>query len=228
MKVLALDTSNQALAVALVENGRLQTEMTLAVKKNHSISLMPTIDFLMQSVGWQPSDVERIVVAQGPGSYTGLRIGVATAKTLAYTLGVDLVGISSLQVLVPKELDGVVVPVIDARRNHVYAGFYENGQAVKADVYLSFEVLLEEVKSYEHVTFVGEVEAFIEQIKEVLPKAHYQATLPSAYRLALDGEIEPASEVMTFEPRYLKRVEAEENWLKEHKEQNKESYIQRL
>ncbi|MBF0779142.1 tRNA (adenosine(37)-N6)-threonylcarbamoyltransferase complex dimerization subunit type 1 TsaB [Streptococcus cuniculi] len=228
MKVLALDTSNQALAVALVENGRLQTEMTLAVKKNHSISLMPTIDFLMQSVGWQPSDVERVVVAQGPGSYTGLRIGVATAKTLAYTLGIDLVGISSLQTLVPKGVDGLVVPVIDARRNHVYAGFYKDGQSVKADAYLSFESLLEEVKDYERVTFVGEVEVFIEQIKEVLPQAHYQATLPSAYQLALDGAAAPTSEVMSFEPRYLKRVEAEENWLKEHEEQNKESYIQRV
>lgn len=228
MKVLALDTSNQALAVALVENGRLQTEMTLAVKRNHSISLMPTIDFLMQSVGWKPADLERIVVAQGPGSYTGLRIGVATAKTLAYTLGIDLVGISSLQALVPKGVDGLVVPVIDARRNHVYAGFYKDGQAVKTDTYLSFESLLEEVKGYERVTFVGEVEAFIEQIKKVLPQAHYQVTLPSAYQLALDGETGPISEVMSFEPRYLKRVEAEENWLKEHEEQNKESYIQRL
>lgn len=228
MKVLALDTSNQALVVALVDNGRMQTEMTLAIKKNHSISLMPTIDFLMQSVGWQPVDLERIVVAQGPGSYTGLRIGVATAKTLAYTLGIDLVGISSLQALVPKELAGLVVPVIDARRNHVYAGFYEQGQAVKADTYLSFDALLEEVRTYERVTFVGEVEAFIEQISEVLPKAHYQATLPSAYQLALDGETAPTSEVTTFEPRYLKRVEAEENWLKEHEETGRESYIQRV
>ncbi|MER0122737.1 tRNA (adenosine(37)-N6)-threonylcarbamoyltransferase complex dimerization subunit type 1 TsaB [Streptococcus sp. ZJ93] len=228
MKILALDTSNQTLAVALVENGRLQADMTLAVKKNHSMSLMPTIDFLMQSVGWKPTDLERIVVAQGPGSYTGLRIGVATAKTLAYTLGVDLVGLSSLQALVPKELDGLVVPVIDARRNHVYAGFYENGQAVKTDTYLSFEDLLEEVKDYEHVTFVGEVGAFVEQIGAASPKAQYQTTLPSAYQLALDGEHVPVSEVMSFEPRYLKRVEAEANWLKEHEEQNRESYIQRV
>ncbi|MTB63811.1 tRNA (adenosine(37)-N6)-threonylcarbamoyltransferase complex dimerization subunit type 1 TsaB [Streptococcus sp. zg-86] len=228
MKILALDTSNQTLAVALVENGRLQTEMTLAIKKNHSISLMPTIDFLMQSVGWKPADLERIVVAQGPGSYTGLRIGVATAKTLAYTLGIDLVGISSLQALLPADSKGLVVPLIDARRNHVYAGFYEQGQAVKADTYLSFEALLEEVKNYEQVTFVGEVAAFTEQIEAALPKVQYQATLPSAYQFALNGEHAPVSEVMSFEPRYLKRVEAEENWLKNHEERDRESYIQRV
>ncbi|MBF0817934.1 tRNA (adenosine(37)-N6)-threonylcarbamoyltransferase complex dimerization subunit type 1 TsaB [Streptococcus acidominimus] len=228
MKVLALDTSNQALAVALVENGQIQADMTLAIKKNHSISLMPTIDFLMQSVGWQPTDLERIVVAQGPGSYTGLRIGVATAKTLAYTLGIDLVGISSLQALVPREITGLVVPVIDARRNHVYAGFYENGQSVKSDTYLSFDSLLEEVRGYECVTFVGEVTAFMEQIAASLPEAHYQVTLPSAVQLALDGEVAQISELMPFEPRYLKRVEAEENWLKEHEEIARESYIKRV
>ncbi|MBF0788066.1 MULTISPECIES: tRNA (adenosine(37)-N6)-threonylcarbamoyltransferase complex dimerization subunit type 1 TsaB [unclassified Streptococcus] len=228
MKVLALDTSNQTLAVALVENGRLQTEMILTVKKNHSTSLMPTIDFLMQSVGWQPTDLDRIVVAQGPGSYTGLRIGVSTAKTLAYTLGIDLVGISSLQALVPKDIAGLVVPIIDARRNHVYAGFYEKGQSVKVDTYLSFVALLEEVKAHERVTFVGEVEPFIEQITASLPEAHYQATVPSAYQLALDGEVALTSEVMPFEPRYLKRVEAEENWLKDNEETDKESYIKRL
>lgn len=228
MKVLALDTSNQALAVALVENGQKQADMTLAIKKNHSISLMPTIDFLMQSVGWQPTDLERIVVAQGPGSYTGLRIGVATAKTLAYTLGIDLVGISSLQALVPREITGLVVPVIDARRNHVYAGFYENGQSVKSDTYLSFDSLLEEVRGYECVTFVGEVTAFMEQIAASLPEAHYQVTLPSAVQLALDGEVAQISELMPFEPRYLKRVEAEENWLKEHEEIARESYIKRV
>lgn len=228
MKVLAFDTSNQALAVALVEDGRLQTEMTLTLKKNHSISLMPTIDFLMQSVGWRPADLERLVVAQGPGSYTGLRIGVVTAKTLAYTLGIDLVGVSSLQVLVPKDIEGLVVPIVDARRNHVYAGFYENRQSVKSDTYLSFGALLEEVRAYERVTFVGEVNSFIEQISEALPEAHYQATVPSAYQLALDGEGAPTREVMSFEPRYLKRVEAEENWLKEHEEREKESYIKRV
>lgn len=228
MKVLAFDTSNQALAVTLVENERLQAEMTLTVKKNHSTSLMPTIDFLMQSVGWQPADLERIVVAQGPGSYTGLRIGVATAKTLAYTLGIDLVGISSLQTLVPKGVAGLVVPIIDARRNHVYAGFYEERQSVKSDAYLSFESLLEEVSVYGQVTFVGEVAAFIDQIRGALPKARYQETLPSAYQLALDGEVAATSEVISFEPHYLKRVEAEENWLREHKENDRESYIQRV
>ncbi len=96
MKILAFDTSNKTLSLAILENERLLADMTLNIKKNHSISLMPAIDFLIASVDLKPKDLDRIVVAQGPGSYTGLRVAVATAKMLAYSLGIDLVGVSSL------------------------------------------------------------------------------------------------------------------------------------
>lgn len=227
MKILAFDSSNQALSVALVEDGCLQVETLLTVKKNHSISLMPVIDFLVEQVGWTPNSLDRIVVAQGPGSYTGLRVAVATAKTLAYALGIDLVGVSSLHSLVPTNLSGLVVPLIDARRNHVYAGIYQNGRAVEEDRYWSFEELLASVSGQEKITFVGEVEHFIKQIEQALPTAQYQASLPSAYQLALIGQDMPSVDVMSFEPNYLKRVEAEEKWLKDN-EVDSESYIKRV
>lgn len=227
MKILALDSSNQALSVALVEDGRLLAETLLAIKKNHSISLMPTVDFLVAQVGWTPKDLERIVVAQGPGSYTGLRVAVATAKTLAYTLQIDLIGVSSLQSLVPAGLSGRVVPLIDARRNSVYAGVYENGRATQADQYWVFEELLASLSGQENLTFVGEVTNFVEQINQVFPEAAIQTSLPSAYQLAVIGQDLPAVEVTSFEPAYLKRVEAEENWLKDHAAGN-ENYIKRV
>ena len=169
MKILAFDTSSTALSVALLEDEKLVAETTVTVKKNHSISLMPTIDFLVAQAGWQPSDLERIVVAQGPGSYTGLRVAVATAKTLAYALDIDLVGVSSLQALTNLSVDGVVIPIMDARRNNVYVGFYENGQAIAPDRHAAFTDVLEQAKVYEKVTFVGEVAHFVDQIKESLP-----------------------------------------------------------
>lgn len=227
MKILALDSSNQALSVALVEDGRLLAEMLLAIKKNHSISLMPTVDFLVAQVGWTPKDLERIVVAQGPGSYTGLRVAVATAKTLAYTLQIDLVGVSSLQSLVPAGLSGRVVPLIDARRNSVYAGVYENGRATQADQYWVFEELLASLSGQENLTFIGEVTNFVEQIKQAFPEAAIQTSLPSAYHLAVIGQDMPAVDVTSFEPAYLKRVEAEENWLKDHAAGD-ENYIKRV
>ena len=81
MKLLAFDTSSKALSVAILEDEALLAETTLTIKKNHSITLMPVIDFLMQQIDLTPKDLDRIVVAEGPGSYTGLRIAVATAKT---------------------------------------------------------------------------------------------------------------------------------------------------
>ena len=213
MKVLAFDTSSKALSVALLEEENRLAELTLTIKKNHSITLMPTIEFLMASIDWKPTDLDRIVVAEGPGSYTGLRIAVATAKTLAQTLKIDLVGVSSLLALVPEEIEGLAIPVMDARRNHVYAGFYQEDQLVYPEGHLSFEAVLERAKGAEKVTFLGEVEAFREQIQEALPNAQMVETLPDAVRIGRLGLTKEAVSVHGFVPNYLKRVEAEENWL---------------
>ncbi|MED9988244.1 MAG: tRNA (adenosine(37)-N6)-threonylcarbamoyltransferase complex dimerization subunit type 1 TsaB, partial [Streptococcus salivarius] len=204
MKILAFDTSSTALSVALLEDEKLVAESTVTVKKNHSISLMPTIDFLVAQAGWQPSDLERIVVAQGPGSYTGLRVAVATAKTLAYALDIDLVGVSSLQALTDLSVDGVVIPFMDARRNNVYVGFYENGQALVPDCHASFVDVLEQAKTFEKVTFVGEVANFVDQIKESLPEATILSSLPSAQLIGRLGLSLTSVDVDAFVPHYLK------------------------
>ncbi|MCF2565033.1 tRNA (adenosine(37)-N6)-threonylcarbamoyltransferase complex dimerization subunit type 1 TsaB [Streptococcus gallolyticus subsp. gallolyticus] len=229
MKVLAFDTSSKALSVAILDGKNLLADVTVNIKKNHSITLMPAIDFLMTSVDLQPSDLDRIVVAQGPGSYTGLRVAVATAKTLAYTLNIELVGVSSLYALAAAaDLDGLVVPIMDARRNNVYAGFYKNGQSVKADQHMSFTAVLKAVKAEAKVMFVGEVDNFRDQIEEALPQAVILPVLPSAYAIGNYGQsLEPA-DVDSFVPNYLKRVEAEENWLKTHKEDSTADYVKRI
>ena len=227
MKVLAFDTSSKALSLAILEDKQVLAETTINIKKNHSITLMPAIDFLMASLDWTPKDLDRIVVAEGPGSYTGLRIAVATAKTLAHTLNIELVGMSSLLALVPRQQEGLVVPLMDARRNNVYAGFYENAKPVMPEAHLSFAEVLEQVKDAEQVTFVGEVGPFVEQIQEHLPQANYQETLPNTANLALLAWDREADSLHDFVPNYLKRVEAEENWLKNHTESG-ESYIKRL
>ena len=227
MKVLAFDTSSKALSLAILEDKQLLAETVINIKKNHSITLMPAIDFLMASLDWTPKDLDRIVVAEGPGSYTGLRIAVATAKTLAHTLNIELVGMSSLLALVPRQQEGLFVPLMDARRNNVYAGFYENAKPVMPEAHLSFAEVLEKVKDTDQLTFVGEVDPFVEQIQEQLPQASYQETLPNAANLALWAWDKKADSLHDFVPNYLKRVEAEENWLKNHTESG-ESYIKRL
>lgn len=227
MKILAFDTSNQALSVALAEDGDLIADIMLTIKKNHSVTLMPAIDFVMAAAGWQPRDLDRIVVAQGPGSYTGLRITVATAKTMAMTLGCGLVGVSSLRSLVPDGLDGLVVPLINARRQAVYAGFYKDGESQRPDAYMPLEEVLNDLAAHEHVYLTGEAMDFEKLIYEKLPHAHLLPTLPSAFDIAMIGAEMTSCEPHGFNPVYLKRVEAEEKWLEDHEPGTKD-YISRI
>ncbi|MDN6519057.1 MAG: tRNA (adenosine(37)-N6)-threonylcarbamoyltransferase complex dimerization subunit type 1 TsaB, partial [Enterococcus sp.] len=133
MKLLAMDTSNQTLAVAVLEDEKVLAHFQLNRKMNHSLTLMPAIESVMQASGLTPADLDRIVVAKGPGSYTGIRIAVTTAKTLAETLKIQLTTVSSLAVIAGNvQTEKVIIPLIDARRNNVYAGAYrwEQGKLV--------------------------------------------------------------------------------------------------
>ena len=238
MNVLAIDTSNQAMTVAVINEQKLLGQLQTTVNKNHSQTLMPAIQTLMSDLVMQPKELERIVVAQGPGSYTGLRIGVTTAKTLADTLNIELVGISSLKVLAANCINqtGWIVPLFDARRKNVYAGAYEwqAGKLVNVleDQHIALADLLAKLAG-QSVYFVGEdVHKFTEDIHAVLPDAQCNRVLtwdyPNGATLATLGlEAEPVA-VHTFLPDYLKRVEAEEKWLATQGEVKEESYVEKI
>lgn len=239
MKILAIDTSNQTLAVALCEDQKLLGQIQTTINKNHSTTLMPAIEFLMQQLKIAPNELKRIVVAKGPGSYTGLRIGVTTAKTLAYTLDCELVGISSLKTLAANCVDRkeLIIPLFDARRNNVYAAAYQwqNGflQTVMADCHIAFDQLMNQFKDQE-VFFVGEdVQKFKEQIINGMPNATINTweawQYPQASQLAQLGSLVGQSEeIHSFLPSYLKRVEAEEKWLLTHKDEAETNYVEKI
>lgn len=240
MKILSIDTSQQALGIALVEDGRPVASYVSLVNKNHSIRLMPGIEFLMQEHGWSAKDLTRVVVAEGPGSYTGIRIGVTTAKTLAWTLGIELVGVSSLAAIaVNSQFSGLIVPLCDARRNNVYTGAYQwqNGELVSLlpDQHISLSAWLEELAKQElPVQFVGvDVPVFEDMIQETFKnkqvEAHILTNQLNPLGLAYLGSLKtPEADVENFTPKYLKRVEAEENWLKNHPDVTKQEYVKRI
>ncbi|CAM5390071.1 tRNA threonylcarbamoyladenosine biosynthesis protein TsaB [Bacillus safensis FO-36b] [Bacillus safensis subsp. safensis] len=122
MTILAIDTSNHTLGIALVRDFTVIGESITYLKKNHSVRAMPTVEALWKECGVSPSELSKIVVAKGPGSYTGVRIGVTIAKTLAWTLSIPISAVSSLETLAAngQYFDGYISPLFDARRGQVY------------------------------------------------------------------------------------------------------------
>ena len=147
MNYLLIDTSNQPLSVALMQDEKVLIEQTTNIKQNHSVQLMPETQKLFEQSQVDKQEITDIVVAEGPGSYTGLRIGVTVAKTLAYALQTRLYGVSSLKALAAtiKDEHRLLVPIFDARREAVYTGVYQyvNGEltTIIEDGYLSINDL---------------------------------------------------------------------------------------
>ena len=130
MRVLAIETSTSVASVALVEGGRLVLSRSHVRPKQSAERLLPMIAEVLAEAGWQRSQIERIGVSVGPGSFTGLRVGIACAQGLALGLAVPLLGVTSLRAmarLVPDSVPGVRCPLLDARRREVFVGGYGPG-----------------------------------------------------------------------------------------------------
>ena len=121
MKILGIDTSTAVATVALMDDEKLIGEMTLNDKKTHSQKLMILIDYLLKMSETTLKDLDGIAVAVGPGSFTGLRIGITTAKALAHPLNLKIYEVSSLEALANNvKTPSLVCPMMDARRNTVF------------------------------------------------------------------------------------------------------------
>lgn len=127
MKILAIDSSGLVASVAVVEEDNLLGEFTMNYKKTHSQTLLPMLDQLVKMIELDLNTIDAIAVAAGPGSFTGLRIGSATAKGIALALDKPVISIPTVDALA-YNLCGhkdLVCPLMDARRNQVYTGLYE-------------------------------------------------------------------------------------------------------
>jgi len=126
VKVLALETSTLAGGAALVDGDRLVGESTLNIRATHSERVLVVVDRLLADAGWRPSDLEGLAVSIGPGSFTGLRIGVGTAKGLALALRLAVAPVPTLDALAAALPWSAlpVCPVLDARQGEVYASLY--------------------------------------------------------------------------------------------------------
>ena len=129
MKILGLDTSTLDAGLALVEGDRILEQVDIPRGETHSLTLLPALAGLLDRAGLAARDLDLMACGIGPGSFTGLRIGLSAAKGVAWGAGIPLVGVPSLTALAaayPVEA-GRICPVIDARKNQVFAAFYQAG-----------------------------------------------------------------------------------------------------
>ena len=230
---LGIDTANTPLSVAVVKDGELLAEETSAMAINHSLRAMPAIEELLTKAGLVPSDIGAIAVSEGPGSYTGVRIGVTIAKTLAWTLSKPLVGVSTLKALAANALffNGLICSIVDARRGNVYAGVYkyENGKliGVTEDGHYSLEELIVLLEQQDGpILFVGKDTAMherkiVEQLGQRAVMAPLHFNLPRASALIhVAAQSEQELDIHTFVPEYRRMAEAEVNWLREQGKDN--------
>lgn len=127
MRILSLETIAAAGSVALLDDERIVAELELDTVRRSAQSLAPGIAHLLERAGWRPADVELVAVASGPGSFTGLRIGITTAKAFAYAVGCHVVGVNSLLTVAaraPRE-PGAVSAAIDAQRGELFVADFQ-------------------------------------------------------------------------------------------------------
>ncbi|MFB6500138.1 tRNA (adenosine(37)-N6)-threonylcarbamoyltransferase complex dimerization subunit type 1 TsaB [Bacillus haynesii] len=229
MTILAIDTSNLTLGVALIKDGKMIAEHISHLKKNHSVRAMPAIDELLKECGLEPNDLTQIAVAKGPGSYTGVRIGVTIAKTLAWSLNIPIKTVSSLEVLAAngRFFQGLICPLFDARRGQVYTGLYKyrDGKlhGLEEDQNILLEDWLKKLKAMDQqVLFIGsDTEIHQEMIEQNLGEQAVIAgpalQLPRPSELALIGEFKEDEPVHSIVPNYIRLAEAEAVWLEKQK-----------
>jgi tRNA threonylcarbamoyladenosine biosynthesis protein TsaB len=223
---VAIETSGRVGSVAVVRDGAILAGEQFPHGLAHAAQIVPIIDRLTRARGWRPRDVEELYVSVGPGSFTGLRIGVTLAKTMALATGVRLVAVPSLRVLVenaPPDARHVVI-VLDAKREQIFTARFErdassNGWTEREPAHLdSLAAMLKRVPRPAHL--IGEGLPYHEKF---LPKddpavivapadlwrARAAAVAKIGVEMAARGQF---ADPFTLTPIYIRRPEAEEKW----------------
>lgn len=234
MIALAIDTSNLVLGVAVANENKVLAEFITNEKKNHSVRLMPAIEMVLKELDIEPNELDRIVVARGPGSYTGVRIGVTVAKSMAWSLNIPLVGVSSLEILAQngRYFTGYVSPLFDGRRGQIYTGLYAMKNKRMSLIEHDRLVLAREwggkLRELHHpVLFLGNDVAihrqtFTELLGDRAMFGNNAQLNPRPGELAMLGLIrKPETNVHSFVPNYARLAEAEAKWLAARKSRKK-------
>ncbi len=226
--LLAIDTSSLVLSCALAEEDRIVSEWTVQKKLTHSEQLIPHMDLMLKEAGAEKSEITALAVSIGPGSFTGLRIGLATAKMAAYIWKVPLVGVDTLEALAWNMAgsQAYILPLMDAQRGNVYTALYgaysEMWKEAPEEVAPIDAVIDAAVKHGGPIIAVGEC---ADKYREKLTEAGILLA-PPQNRCARAGSVVMAAlqklkkgsrdNPLTLLPNYIRRSEAEVLWEKSH------------
>ena len=199
---LFLNTSSEYLHIALLKDNKVYKEKYLKLAKALSKEALINIKYLLEENNLKPNDLEEIICVRGPGSFTGLRVGVTIAKTYAHFLNKKLYSLYSLEVLATSLNSEIIVPLINARRGYVYGAIYDKDYNVLLkEQYLTLEKLQEKAESYnKKITYISN-DNF-----PFLKTSSYIPNLNNTLKFIKLKKEEP----LTFVPTYLKKTEAEE------------------
>ena len=232
MITLAIDSSSKVATVALMKDENLLSEITLNDKREHSVVLMSIIEDLLKYNNLTVNDIDGYVVSKGPGSFTGLRIGMATVKGLSFGSNKPYVSISSLDALAfsASEFDGLICPVMDALRNSVYTALYKSNINSDTKVVslekltdysaLDLDDLIELLKSKnEKVMFIGDgLDKYKDYLTKNFPNAYFPPNHLNLVRASSLGELgsillkNGICDDPNSTPFYLKKPQAEREY----------------
>jgi len=230
---MGIDTSTEVCALGLLKENKALGEINIELKRRHSERLLPNINTLLNETGYKLKDLDGIAVTIGPGSFTGLRIGLSTVKTFIQVLDIPVIGVSTLEVLAYSlhHQKDWIVPIINAKSERVYTAIFKGGEKdmqksrLSEDRTLSLDNLFDELKEMnenEDFFFIGNA---VEIYKKQLINSTLNIILAPSYLNQTRGIILAELGNYYFEkglkdepldllPRYLKRPQAEINWLR--------------
>lgn len=229
MKVLSLDTATECAACAVLDDDRLLGEINFNYKKQHSVVLMSMIDNLLNNLNLNINSLDGFIVSKGPGSFTGLRIGVSTIKGLSQGTGKPFVGVSSLDALAYNlaYTNGIICPILDALRDNVYTALYKfednNLKVISNHMITSIDDLISKLNEMnEQVCFIGDaVPKFREKLISNIKNISFAPTHLNLAKASSLGELglkllkaDVHDDLYTFAPFYLRKSQAEREYEK--------------
>ena len=216
--LVAIDTSTDIASLALVKDALTLAELTWRSRQNHTVQLLPNLEYLLKLTGFTPADLSGVVVAKGPGSFNGLRVGVSAAKGLAFSLNIPITGVDSLEVEAYQyaNTDLPICPIFNAGRNEITTAIFQRRadgwKRLLEDQITTVDKLVLDIKektlfcgeylpvvSSQLVSFLGDKAVVVSPTSDIR-RASYLAELG---KMKIDnGEIDNA---VTLQPIYLRR-----------------------